>query len=129
MTELATSILLLFGAFFCLIAAVGVVRLPDALTRMHAATKAGTLGVGLLVVAEAVVFQELGIALRAASIILLLLLTTPVAAHLIGRASYLSGVELSSHTWIDELGESLQSRLQTATHQDSQEGPAETDKS
>lgn len=129
MTELATSILLLFGAFFCLIAAVGVVRLPDALTRMHAATKAGTLGVGLLVVAEAVVFQELGIALRAASIILLLLLTTPVAAHLIGRASYLSGVELSSHTWIDELGESLQSRHQTATHQDGQEGPAETDKS
>ncbi|BDD86498.1 monovalent cation/H(+) antiporter subunit G [Desulfofustis limnaeus] len=129
MTELATSILLLFGAFFCLMAAVGVARLPDALTRMHAATKAGTLGVGLLVVAEAVVFQELGIALRAASIILLLLFTTPVAAHLIGRASYLSGVKLSSHTWIDELGESLQSRHHTATHQDSQEGPAEVDKS
>ncbi|MEE4313147.1 MAG: monovalent cation/H(+) antiporter subunit G, partial [Desulfofustis sp.] len=54
--------------------------------------------------------------LRAATIIFLLLLTTPVAAHLIGRASYLSGVQLSSRTWIDELGASLEheDRAETA---------------
>jgi multicomponent Na+:H+ antiporter subunit G len=106
MTEITTGILLLLGALLCLMAALGIVRLPDPLTRMHAATKAGTLGVGLLVVAEAVYYQELGISLRAATIILLLLLTTPVAAHLIGRAAYRSGVKLSERTWIDELGES-----------------------
>ncbi len=107
MTEIITGILLLLGSFLCLMAALGIIRLPDPLIRMHAATKAGTLGVGLLIVAEAIFYQQLGISLRAATIILLLLLTTPVAAHLIGRAAYRSGVKLSRRTWIDELGESI----------------------
>ncbi|MEE4240593.1 MAG: monovalent cation/H(+) antiporter subunit G [Desulfopila sp.] len=107
MTETISGILLLLGSFLCLMAALGIIRLPDPLTRMHAATKAGTLGVGLLIVAEAVFYQQLGISLRAGTIILLLLLTTPVAAHLIGRAAYRSGVKLSERTWIDELGESI----------------------
>lgn len=107
MTEILAGILLLLGSLLCFMAAVGIVRLPDPLIRMHAATKAGTLGVGLLVVAEAVFYQQLGISLRAATIILLLLLTTPVAAHLIGRAAYRSGVALSERTWVDELGEEL----------------------
>jgi len=115
MTEILTSLLLLLGSFLCLMAALGIVRLPDALTRMHAATKAGTLGVGLLVFAEVVRYHDLGISLRAATIIFLLLLTTPVAAHLIGRASYLSGVQLSSRTWIDELGASLEPEEGAAT--------------
>ncbi len=116
MIDILTSLLLLLGSFLCLMAALGIVRLPDALTRMHAATKAGTLGVGLLVVAEVVSYRDLGISLRAATIIFLLLLTTPVAAHLIGRASYLSGVQLSNRTWIDELGESLEKTKQTGTN-------------
>ena len=70
---------------------------------MHAATKAGTLGAGLLIIAEALFYRQLGISLRAVTVIALLLLTAPVAAHLIARASYLSGVELSDRTWIDEL--------------------------
>jgi multicomponent Na+:H+ antiporter subunit G len=107
MTDFATGILLLLGSFLCLMAALGIVRLPDPLTRMHAATKAGTLGCGLLLVGEALFFQELGISLRAVTIILLLLLTTPVAAHLIGRASYRSGAQLSERTWIDQLGEAI----------------------
>ncbi len=107
MTDFATGTLFLLGSFLCLMAAVGIVRLPDPLTRMHAATKAGTLGCGLLLVAEALFYGELGISLRAATIILLLLFTTPVAAHLIGRASYRSGVELSKRTWIDELGTAI----------------------
>jgi multicomponent Na+:H+ antiporter subunit G len=108
-------------------AALGIVRLPDALTRMHAATKAGTLGVGLLVVAEVVCYHDLGISLRAATIIFLLLLTTPVAAHLIGRASYLSGVQLSSRTWIDELGASLEDEDHAETAGES-EGQPKADK-
>lgn len=128
MTEILTSLLLLLGSFLCLMAALGIVRLPDALTRMHAATKAGTLGVGLLVVAEVVCYHDLGISLRAATIIFLLLLTTPVAAHLIGRASYLSGVQLSSRTWIDELGASLEheDRAETAEENENRPGTAQT---
>ena len=103
MIEYLTGILMLTGSIFCLVAAVGIVRMPDVLTRMHAATKAGTLGTGLLLIAEAAFYRQLGISLRAATVIALLLLTAPVAAHLIGRAFYHSGEALSDRTWIDEL--------------------------
>ncbi len=103
MSDVLTGILMLIGSIFCLVAALGIVRLPDALTRMHAATKAGTLGAGLLLLAEAVFYRQLGVSLRAATVIALLLLTAPVAAHLVGRSSYRSGVRLSDRTWIDEL--------------------------
>lgn len=103
MTDYLTGMILLIGSIFCLVAALGLVRLPDTLMRMHAATKAGTLGAGLLMIAEALFYQQLGVSLRAATVIALLLLTAPVAAHLIARASYRSGVVLSDRTWIDEL--------------------------
>ncbi|MGD8366553.1 MAG: monovalent cation/H(+) antiporter subunit G [Desulfobacterales bacterium] len=103
MIDYLAGALMVIGSVFCLVAAVGVLRLPDALTRMHAATKAGTLGAGLLLLAEAVFYHQLGISLRALMVIVLLLLTAPVAAHLVGRTSYRSGVSLSERTWIDEL--------------------------
>ncbi len=103
MTDYLSGVLMLLGSIFCLIAALGIVRLPDALTRMHAATKAGTLGTGLLLMAAAFFYRQVGVSLRTATVIALLLLTAPVAAHLIGRASYRSGVPLSDRTWIDEL--------------------------
>ncbi len=91
------------GTLFMAVAAVGVLRMPDLLTRMHAATKAGTLGAGLLLLTVAVVYDELAITMRAVATIVFLVLTAPVAAHVIGRAAYLVGVRLWEHTIIDEL--------------------------
>ena len=105
MTELMTSILLIAGSLFCLVAALGMLRLPDTITRMHAATKAGTLGCGLILIAEAVFYYDIGITLRALAAIVFLLLTAPVAAHLIGRAAYQSGIQLSKKTWVDQLSD------------------------
>lgn len=105
MIEYLTGIVLIIGSFFCLIAALGVIRLPDPLTRMHAATKAESLGAGLLVSAHALYYQQLGTSLRAVSIIALLLFTAPVAAHIIVRTFYRSGEAISDRTWIDELKE------------------------
>jgi multicomponent Na+:H+ antiporter subunit G len=68
-----------------------MLRLPDTLIRMHAATKAGTLGAGFILAAEAVIAAELGTTLKAIATIVFLLLTAPVAAHLIGRAAYHQG--------------------------------------
>lgn len=110
MTEYLTGLLMLIGSGFCLVAALGIARLPDTLTRMHAATKAGTLGAGLLIGAEALFYNELGIFLRATCAVALLLLTAPVAAHLIGRASYRSGVTPSDRLWIDELKNEAEGR-------------------
>ena len=107
MSAVIASALLIIGSIFCLVAAVGMLRLPDTLIRMHAATKAGTLGAGFILAAEAVVAAELGTTLKAIAAIVFLLLTAPVAAHLIGRAAYHQGIRLFDKTWIDELGDSL----------------------
>ena len=86
--DIFTVLFLVLGSLFSLVAALGMVRLPDTVIRMHAATKAGTLGVGLILVAEALVYAELGITLRVFTAITFILLTAPVATHLIGRAAY-----------------------------------------
>ena len=101
--DIFTTLFLVLGSLFCFVAALGMLRLPDTVIRMHAATKAGTLGAGLILIAEAFFYAELGITLRALAAISFLLLTAPVAAHLIGRAAYYSGIRLWHKTWIDQL--------------------------
>jgi multicomponent Na+:H+ antiporter subunit G len=105
MNEIITAVLLVLGSLFSFVAALGMLRLPDTVIRMHAATKAGTLGAGLILIGEAFFYAEIGISLRALAAITFLLLTAPVAAHLIGRAAYYSNVKLWEKTWIDELAE------------------------
>ena len=103
MRDIITSSLMLFGAFFMLLAAVGIVRLPDLFMRMHAATKSGTLGVSGMILAVAVHFGDLGIAMRSALIIVFIFMTAPVAAHFIARAAYIIEVPLWENTVTDEL--------------------------
>lgn len=99
----AGCLLLLLGALFSLIAAIGVLRLPDLLTRMHAASKAGPVGAGLVLLAVAVMSADVGVALRAIVGFVFLLLTTPVAAHLLARASYRTSDQLSENMVADDL--------------------------
>lgn len=102
-TEIVSAVLLTIGVVFMLIAAFGVLRMPDVFLRMSASTKAATLGVGGVLLAAAVHFRELGIASRTIAIIVFTMLTVPVAAHMIGRAAYRNGVGLWSGTVLDEL--------------------------
>ncbi|RTR03814.1 monovalent cation/H(+) antiporter subunit G [Halomonas nitroreducens] len=95
--------MILAGTTFMLVAALGVVRLPDLLTRMHATTKAATLGVSLIMLAVALHFDEAGVVARALGVVLFLMMTAPVAAHVIGRAGYFVGTRLWSGTVKDEL--------------------------
>ena len=108
MTDLLTSALVLVGAAFMLIAALGLLRMPDLLMRMHAATKAGTLGAALLLFAVAVAYADTGVTVRAFAAIVFLFLTAPVSAHVIGRATYRAGAaRLSDRTHLDELADDL----------------------
>lgn len=105
------QILLLTGSLFVLVAAVGVLRLPDLLMRMHAATKAGTLGAGLLLIAVAVSIPESSVVARALATFVFLLLTAPIAAHVIARAAYYTGkAELWERTCVDELADDIRRR-------------------
>ena len=91
------------GTLIILIAAVGFLRMPDIYLRISVATKASTLGVGLILVGAAMYFNELGITSRVIAIIIFILLTAPVGAHMIGRASYFTGVKVWRRTIIDDL--------------------------
>ena len=103
MSELIAALLVVAGGLFVFVAALGVLRLPDVLIRMHASTKAGTLGCGLILLAVAVGFGDGGVITRAVAGIVFLMLTAPVAAHMIGRAAYRTGVPLWHGTITDEL--------------------------
>lgn len=103
MTELLASLMQLIGAGFMLIAALGVWRMPDLLTRMHATTKAGVLGSGLMLLGLLVKYPELPILVRVLAIVGFTMLTAPIAAHAIGRAGYFIGLPLWSGTLKDEL--------------------------
>ncbi|NJM33541.1 MAG: monovalent cation/H(+) antiporter subunit G [Rhodomicrobium sp.] len=104
MSETLIAILILAGSFFAVIAAIGVLRLPDVLIRMHASTKAGTLGCGLILLAVAIHWgSQTGVVVKALAAIAFLLVTAPVGAHMIGRAAYRTGVPLSDRMTIDAL--------------------------
>jgi multicomponent Na+:H+ antiporter subunit G len=102
-TEVVAGVLLLVGSAFVLVSAIGVIRFPDVYMRLHAATKAGTLGAGIVLAAAAVLFGALGVTVKALVVFVFLLLTAPVAAHVLGRASYYDGTEKWSRTELDEL--------------------------
>lgn len=103
MIEFIKGTLIISGALLMLLAALGILRLPDLLTRLHATTKAAALGVILIMLAVALHFAEVGVAARAFAIIIFFLMTAPVAAHVIGRAGYFVGSRLWSGTVKDEL--------------------------
>lgn len=103
MIETIASILILIGSIFILIAAVGILRMPDLYMRMSATTKASTLGVGIILFGMSILFFEFGIVSRLVAIIIFLLLTAPVAAHIIGRAGYLGGSPLWKNSIRDDL--------------------------
>ena len=94
MTDILIGVLALMSGAFAFVAALGILRLPDVLLRMHASTKAGTLACGLAMAAAAAHFGELSIVFRVVAIVAFLLLTAPVAAHMIGRAAVRTGVKL-----------------------------------
>jgi multicomponent Na+:H+ antiporter subunit G len=94
--------LLLAGASLMFLTGLGLVRMPDIFTRMHAATKSASLGVALLLLAAALVFQEVIVVTKSLVTIAFIFLTAPVAASLLGRAAYAQRTALWEHSVMDE---------------------------
>lgn len=95
--------IIVIGAFFSLAAAIGLLRLPDVYSRMHAASKAGTLGSGLMLIGLAIYSDDLATTTRAIAGVIFFLLTAPISAHLLAKAAYAVGYRLSSQSVIDEM--------------------------
>jgi multicomponent Na+:H+ antiporter subunit G len=91
--SLLSVCLLLAGALFSFISALGMLRLPDVFTRMHAASKAGTAGSGLVLVAAALHAGEWSIWLKCLAAIVFFVLTAPLSAHLLAKAALAAGLK------------------------------------
>jgi multicomponent Na+:H+ antiporter subunit G len=102
MIEILTATMWVAGAAFALLAAVGLLRMPDVFTRMQASTKASTLGLGCLLLGAALQLGDFASFIRVISIGAFILLTTPVAAHVIARAAYLADIPLWEGTVLDD---------------------------
>ncbi len=86
--DLVGAVLVLLGCFLCFAAALGIVRLPDVVSRMHAATKPQTLGLILLAAGVEVSLRTWSSFGTLILIAALQLATAPVSAHLVGRTVY-----------------------------------------
>jgi multicomponent Na+:H+ antiporter subunit G len=95
--------LILVGSAFSLTASVGLLRLPDLYTRMHAASKAGTLGSCSVLLALAVHADDPAISLRALAGVLFFLFTVPISSHLLAKAAHSAGYRLWDGSDRDDL--------------------------
>jgi monovalent cation/proton antiporter MnhG/PhaG subunit len=106
MIALLAAILVLAGAAFMLVAAIGLVRFDDALTRMQAATKAGSLGVGCVLLAAGLGLGTADAILAALVAALFTWCTTPIAGHALGQAAYHDDdVRARARLVVDELAD------------------------
>jgi multicomponent Na+:H+ antiporter subunit G len=103
MINILVSVLLLVGTAFMLIAAFGILRMPDVYMRLQVSTKGATLGAGSVLLAVPIFFGDLAIGIRALLIVAFIFLTTPISAHMLARAAYIVGVPLWDGSVRDEL--------------------------
>ena len=95
----------LLGALLALVAALGVLRLPDLLTRMHAATKPQSLGLLLVLTGLGFRLREPGVIGIRVLVALCQLLTAPVANHMLGRAALRADLVASDDLVVDDLAD------------------------
>ncbi len=106
--DILGAALLFLGSLFCLAAAVGVVRFPDVLTRLHAATKPQVFGLVLVLTGVALTLRTWHVAALAVLTIALQILTAPVSGHMLARTVYRTDQWDDQHATIDELGDDLE---------------------
>lgn len=87
------EILISIGTFFLLVGAIGLIRMPDMFTRMHASTKCTTLGAMCTLLGVAILMQG-SVAIKAVLIIIFIVLGNPTSAHAIARAAYRTGTRM-----------------------------------
>ncbi|MCP4998442.1 MAG: monovalent cation/H(+) antiporter subunit G [Hyphomicrobiales bacterium] len=97
------ALMIVIGSAFTFVAALGLIRLPDVYTRMHAASKAGTVGSGVVLIALGIEAGDTGTLTRALAGVAFFLLTAPISAHLLAKASYAVGYRLSELSVVDEM--------------------------
>jgi multicomponent Na+:H+ antiporter subunit G len=101
--DVVAAVLVLTGVALGIAAGLGLQRFPDVFARMHAATKPATLGLVLVLAGASLRVDDAGDVAKLLLVAALQFVTAPVGAHMIGRAAYRAGTELSPTTSCDEL--------------------------
>lgn len=119
--DIVAAVLLVLGTLLSAVAGFGLLRFPDVLSRMHAATKPQVLGLFLAL-------AGLGFALKTWAVVPVLivawlaqLITAPVSAHLVGRATYRSHHLDSGHIAVDDLAEAIAEQERLAAESDAED--------
>jgi multicomponent Na+:H+ antiporter subunit G len=113
MSDILATVAVVLGTALGVLSAVGLLRMPDVYIRLQVASKASSLGIALLMLGVAIHFDELSVTIRALLVVVFLFLTAPVAAHVIGRAAYLTRTPLAPGTEPDELAGAYDARAGT----------------
>lgn len=103
MMEYVVLFFLVLGAVFIFIASIGLMKMPDVYLRMSASTIAGTFGVASMLIAVAIHFASFYTALHIFGVIIFLILTVPIGAHMLGRTSHIIGLKMWNKTVCDDL--------------------------
>jgi multicomponent Na+:H+ antiporter subunit G len=106
--DILTAILLLLGAYFSLVAGIGIIRFPDTLTRVHAGTKPQVFGLACILTAVILSTRNWSAIAIMLLILLFQMLTTPAAAHMIGRAAYRRQRPDDDRLFVDELEQAVE---------------------
>lgn len=110
LSQYVTLACIWIGIAFIAIAAIGILRMPDVYTRMSAVTKAVALGVGFILVGVVFHFNDTTVMVKATIIVVFLIFSLSVSAHVIGLAAYEDRTPMSDQTFLDELKEQVGAR-------------------
>jgi multicomponent Na+:H+ antiporter subunit G len=103
MIDSIIAVLLLFASFFTLVAALGIVRLPDVYMRMHAITKASSLATILFLIALIIAHPSWRVALGSLLLIAFVIATAPISTHALARISVQLGIKMTKGMVRNEL--------------------------
>ena len=103
MTETIVIILSSIGSLAILFAGIGVLRMPDFYLRLSVTVKAATMGVGIFLLCAALLSQDISVVTKAIAVVFFMVLTAPIAAHMIAKAGYFTNTPLWEGTVTDDL--------------------------
>lgn len=113
MLEWMVSILLILGSLFMLVAAIGVVKLPDVYMRMHAITKAASLGALLMLTAVFIWHPQWIVGIEAFMVVLFVIFTAPIGTHMLARVAHKMKVPTGEGYIMDEMAQREEGRVKS----------------
>lgn len=106
--DIVSVVLILLGSLLAVAAGIGILRFPDVLSRMHAATKPQNLGLFSILIAVGLQYPSPAVLTSLALIIGFQVLTSPVSAHMVGRAAYRAKAFPKDQLMVDELADRIE---------------------